>query len=162
MKILHLIGGGDVGGAKTHIISLASRLGSHCTVLLVSFRDGDFVTDARAAGINVVVVENHSLVRDRKQLISIVRDYQPDIVHCHGARANMMGVMLKNKFRLPVVSTIHSDYRLDYMNTLRKQLTFGMINRVCLRKIDYFTCVAKRTARMMASRGFRAANIFTI
>ena len=162
MKILNLIGGGDVGGAKTHIISLASRLGYSCTVKIVSFRDGPFVEDTRAAGIDVEVVHNRTARADLKALERIVSEYKPDIIHCHGARANMMGVLLRRKVHLPLVTTIHSDYKLDYMGMPLKGMTFGLINRFCLRRIDYYTCVARRTARMMISRGFPAHHIFTI
>ncbi len=162
MKILNLIGGGDVGGAKTHIISLASRLAGYCTVKIVSFRDGPFVEDTRAAGIDVEVVHNRTARADLKALMRIIDEYKPDIVHCHGARANMMGLLLKRKVHLPLVTTIHSDYRLDYMGQPLKGMTFGLINRFCLRRIDDFTCVAQRTARMMASREFPAHRIFTI
>lgn len=40
MKILHLISGGDVGGAKTHVLSLLEGLGKTQTVRLVCFMDG--------------------------------------------------------------------------------------------------------------------------
>lgn len=162
MRILHLIGGGDVGGAKTHVISLVSRLQEYCEVKLVSFREGPFAEDCRAAGIDTVVDESHSISAATRRLLAIVDEFHPDVLHCHGARANMMGVIIKRKRKIPTVTTIHSDYRLDYLGNLRKQLTFGMINRVCLRKIDYYTCVADRTARMMISRGFAPSRVFTI
>ena len=139
MRILHLIGGGDVGGAKTHVISLVSRLQEYCEVKLVSFREGPFAEDCRAAGIDTVVDESHSISAATRRLLAIVDEFHPDVLHCHGARANMMGVIIKRKRKIPTVTTIHSDYRLDYLGNLRKQLTFGMINRVCLRKIDYYT-----------------------
>jgi len=48
MKVLHLIGGGDVGGAKSHVLSLVRELGKHINVKLISFRTGAFADDARA------------------------------------------------------------------------------------------------------------------
>ncbi len=162
MKILNLIGGGDVGGAKTHIISLASRLSRYCQVKVVSFRDGPFVEDTRAAGVDVEVVQNRNPLRDLHALRRIVETYGPDVIHCHGARANMMGVLLKRWVQIPLMTTVHSDYRLDYMGRALKQASFGMINKYCLRRVDYYTCVAQRTARMMASRGFPAHRIYTI
>ena len=101
MKILNLIGGGDVGGAKTHIISLASRLSRYCQVKVVSFRDGPFVEDTRAAGVDVEVVQNRNPLRDLHALRRIVETYGPDVIHCHGARANMMGVLLKRWVQIP-------------------------------------------------------------
>ena len=162
MRILHLIGGGDVGGAKTHVISLASRLKDYCEVKLVSFREGPFAEDCRAAGVDTIVDESRSIAAAYRKLLKIVDEFRPDVLHCHGARANMMGVLIKRKRKIPTVTTIHSDYRLDYLGNLRKHLTFGMINRLCLRVVDYYTCVADRTSRMMISRGFSPSRVFTI
>ena len=159
MRILHLIGGGDVGGAKTHVISLVSRLKDYCEVKLVSFREGPFAEDCRAAGIDTVVDESRSIGAAYRRLLKIVDEFHPDVLHCHGARANMMGVLMKWKRAIPTVTTIHSDYRLDYLGNLRKHLTFGVINRFCLRLMDYYTCVADRTARMMISRGFSPSRV---
>ena len=40
MRILQMMGGGDVGGAKTHIMTLVQALSTQNDVCLVSFRDG--------------------------------------------------------------------------------------------------------------------------
>ena len=43
MKVIHLISGGDSGGAKTHVLSLLQHLNQTITAQLVCFRDGPFV-----------------------------------------------------------------------------------------------------------------------
>ena len=45
MKILHIAGGGDRGGAKTHILALCSRLKDQHTLKLLSMRKGEFAQD---------------------------------------------------------------------------------------------------------------------
>ena len=42
MKVIHLISGGDSGGAKTHVLSLLQNLNKTITAQLVCFRDGPF------------------------------------------------------------------------------------------------------------------------
>ena len=56
MKILHLISGGDVGGAKTHVLSLLEGLGKTQTVRLVCFMDGPFAQEARELGYSCVLL----------------------------------------------------------------------------------------------------------
>ena len=46
-------------------------------------------------------------------------------------------VMLRKTTGLPVVSTVHSDYKLDYLGRPFSRLTFGCINARALRKLDY-------------------------
>ena len=50
MKVIHLISGGDSGGAKTHVLSLLQNLNKTITAQLVCFRDGPFAEEARAMG----------------------------------------------------------------------------------------------------------------
>ena len=51
MKIIHLISGGDVGGAKTHVHSLLCGLAKTEEVQLVCFMDGPFAEEARQLNI---------------------------------------------------------------------------------------------------------------
>ena len=51
MKVIHLISGGDSGGAKTHVLSLLQNLNKTITAQLVCFRDGPFAEEARSLGI---------------------------------------------------------------------------------------------------------------
>lgn len=48
-------------------------------------------------------------------LKKLIRAGEYDLVHCHGSMANVMGAMLKASVHVPVISTVHSDYRLDYL-----------------------------------------------
>ena len=57
MKIIHLISGGDVGGAKTHVLSLLEGLGRTQQVRLVCFTAGAFADDAAAMGIDTLVLD---------------------------------------------------------------------------------------------------------
>ena len=119
MKILNLIGGGDVGGAKTHIISLASRLGYSCTVKIVSFRDGPFVEDTRAAGIDVEVVHNRTARADLKALERIVSEYKPDEI-VKPLLAGEFTVEDRSLLRMEVEGTGFSDVSLNEVAVHRK------------------------------------------
>ena len=57
MKIMHLISGGDVGGAKTHVLSLLKGLGQTQTVRLVCFTGGAFADEALEMGIDTLVMD---------------------------------------------------------------------------------------------------------
>ena len=162
MRVLHIIGGGDVGGAKTAVISVVARMSRTIDVRLVSLREGDFAQSAREAGIAVDVVETSNLPSDLRRLRGLIRSFRPDILHCHGARANMMGAILKRTERLPLVTTIHSDYRLDYLGSPLRQISYGTINAVALRAVDYYTCVSDRMSRIMISRGFDPQRCFAV
>lgn len=162
MKILHLIGGGDEGGAKSHVLSLIKQLGVKINVKLVSLRPGAFADDAKATGIDVTVIRSGNIFTDVKTIIKITSEGKYDILHTHGAKANMIGVFVKHKTGIPVVSTVHSDYRLDYLNSVLRMYTFGLINTIALRLVDYFIAVSENFKDMLIKRGFPAHRIYTV
>ena len=162
MKVLHLIGGGDIGGAKSHVLFLVKELGKHIDVKLISFRTGAFADDAYALGINTEIVRTGTILSDIKMVLEIIKKEGYDIIHSHGAKANMVAVAVKKITGLPVVTTVHSDYRLDYLQNIFKMFSFGMINTVALRFIDYYIGVSKNFKDMLIDRRFNPQNIFTV
>lgn len=162
MKIIHLIGGGDVGGAKSHVLSLIKELGKHIEVTLVSYRKGPFHDDAVSMGIDARVIRTGNILVDIRKTLKLVRENKYDVIHSHGAKANMIASIIRRITGIPVVTTIHSDYRLDYMNNMLKQLSFGVINMVSIRKIDYHIGVSDSYRNMLISRRFNPQHIFTV
>jgi len=162
MKVLHLIGGGDVGGAKVHVLSLVKELSKYIDVKIVSFRPGVFADEAREMGINIEVVKTGNFIADIKRVVNIIKQEGYQIVHSHGAKANMFALMAKRFARLPTVTTVHSDYRLDYMHSLVKRMTFGSMNAIALRFIDYYIGVSSNFKQMLIRRKFNPDKIFTL
>jgi len=163
MRIIHFAGGGDIGGAKTHILSLVRELMAGNEMCLVSFRKGPFVEEARSMGIDVRETDDGlNVFRALRMALKVVDEFKPDIIHCHGAKANMMGVLVKWRRRIPIATTVHSDPRLDYLGSPIKQHTFGLINAISLRRVDYYMAVAGRMQRNLIERGFDPQRIFTI
>ena len=162
MRVMHVMGGGDVGGAKTHIMNMVTGLSARNEVMLVSFRAGPFADEARERGIDVRVIERHNPFRAARAMRALVDEFQPDIIHCHGGRANLMGAMVRRTRRVPVLTTVHSDYKLDYLGNPLKQHTFGAANAVALRFLDFYQPVADRMARTLIERGFDPERIVKI
>lgn len=162
MKVLHLIGGGDIGGAKSHVLSLVKELGKHIDVKLISFRTGAFADDARDMGINVEIVKTGTIISDVKRVLRIINAEGYDLIHSHGAKANMIAVYVKKIANLPIVTTVHSDYRLDYLQNIIKMFSFGIINTLALRFIDYYIGVSRNFKEMLVKRRFSPQDIFTV
>jgi polysaccharide pyruvyl transferase CsaB len=162
MKVLHLIGGGDEGGAKSHVLSLVKELSSKIDVKLISLRYGAFADDAKAMGIDVKVVRTGNIFSDINNIIKIAVGGGYNILHTHGAKANMIGIFVKHKTKIPVVSTVHSDYRLDYLHSVLRMYTFGLINTIALRLVDYYIAVSENFKDMLIKRGFPAHSIYTV
>lgn len=162
MKVIHLISGGDSGGAKTHVLSLLQNLNKTITAQLVCFRDGPFAEEARQMGIPTMIFGGNNVFRTRRKLAAYIKEGGYELIHCHGSRANMIGAMLRRPTGLPVVTTVHSDYRLDYMGRPFSHLTFGTINALALRKLDYRIGVSDAMVDLLISRGFPPDRFYAI
>lgn len=156
------MGGGDVGGAKTHIMNMVMALRERNEVMLLSFRAGQFADEARERGIDVRVIERKNPFRAARAMRDLIDEFQPDIIHCHGGRANLMGAMVRRSRKVPILTTVHSDYKLDYLGNPLKQHTFGTANAIALRFLDFYQPVADRMARTLIKRGFDPERIVKI
>ncbi|MBQ7255348.1 MAG: polysaccharide pyruvyl transferase CsaB [Oscillospiraceae bacterium] len=161
MKIIHMISGGDVGGAKTHVLSLLAGLSKTEQARLVCFTEGDFAKEARELGIDTLVLEE-GLTSVVRKLRRMIRDEGFEIVHCHGSRANMIGSLLRKTISAPVITTVHSDYRLDYLGRPLGRLVYGTINTVSLRFLSYYVGVSDAMCDLLISRGFDPQRMFSI
>jgi polysaccharide pyruvyl transferase CsaB len=164
MRVLHLIGGGDVGGAKTHIYSLLGRLTSRpgVDVLLVPLRYGPFAEEAAGLGIPTRVLPG-SIRSALKELRRLLAEGNYEILHCHGARANLCGALLKLRgFAPPVITTVHSDPRLDYLGRPFARCTFGALNAWALRRLDAYIGVSDPVTDLLTKRGFPPDKLYTI
>ncbi|WP_305131253.1 polysaccharide pyruvyl transferase CsaB [uncultured Oscillibacter sp.] len=162
MNVIHLISGGDSGGAKTHVLSLLQHLNETITAQLVCFRDGPFAEEARSLGIPTKIMGGNHIFKIRRQLAEYIRQEGFQLIHCHGSRANMIGALLRGVTGLPVVTTIHSDYKIDYMGRPLARCTFGVINTWALRRLDYRVGVSDAMVDLLISRGFPADRFYAI
>lgn len=126
IKVVHVIGGGEFGGAERHIINLAGALDPQMVEITVCCLFSDpFVGIAAEAGINAlnVTMRNRMDLRVVGKLASFIRKNDFDIVHTHGVRANLLGrLAARQANRKPVVTTVHSLLERDYPGFVRRQV----------------------------------------
>lgn len=121
LRILHVIGGGEFGGAEQHILNLIQAFPKEeAQVAVVCFYDSVFASRLREAGIEVIPL--HQFGRFDLRLLQGIKDavhtYQPDIIHTHGIKANFF-TRLAVKRSVPVlITTVHSNLRYDYDSQL--------------------------------------------
>ena len=162
MKILHLISGGDVGGAKTHVLFLLRELGKQHQVRLCCFMDGPFADEAREMGIPTRVLKHKNVFLLRKELMDCIRRGGYDLLHCHGSKANVYSAWIRKKLGIPVVTTVHSDPRLDYLGRPLANATYGVMNRIALRHRDAWVAVSDSMKELLISRDYPGDRILPI
>mgnify|MGYP001400274185 CR=1 FL=1 len=144
MKVLHLISGGDTGGAKTHIISLVKQLNKLIDAKVICFIKDTFYHEAIEAGINIEVFQQKKRTDMSviSRLITEIDKEGYDIIHCHGA--------------------IHSDYKLDFKDNFYKRIVYTPINSIALKGFDYYIAISDTFKQMLVNRGFKEEKIFTV
>ena len=164
MKVLHLISGGDTGGAKTHIYTLLKGLEAYHDVSMVCFCPGPFLDGALALGIDARLVEqkNRFDMGTLKKVVHMIEEEGFDLVHCHGARANFNALYLRKRVDVPMVTTLHSDYLLDFKDNFIKDKVFTALNQYALKRFNNYIAITERFKAMLVERGFSEDDIFVI
>ena len=164
IKVLHLISGGDTGGAKTHIFSLMKGLKNLVDARIICFIKDSFYDEAKDLGYNIKVFPQKSRADMSvvKKLREEIDREKFDIIHAHGARANFIVMFLKKYIRVPVITTIHSDYKLDFKDSFYKNLVFTTLNKVALKYFDYYITVSDSFRQMLIERNFNKDKMFVL
>ncbi len=163
MKVMHIISGGDRGGAKTHLFELLDKLKNLCEVSVACLMKGQFYTEILEKDINSHLFEQKnrldlSVVSD---IVNHVKNNKIELLHVHGARANFIAVFLKHRLDIPIVTTMHSDYLLDF-DEFFKKLIFTNLNIYSLRRLDYYIAVSDSFKDMLIDRDFKPNSIYTV
>ncbi len=163
MKIMHLIRGGDSGGAKTHLFTLLDELQKYVECEVVCLIPGVFYREILDKDIKTTLFpqKNRFDLSVVKKIKNLIEEDGVDILHVHGAMANFIAQFLKKKIDIPIVTTMHSDYLLDF-DTFFKKIVFTALNAASLRKIDYFIAVSDNFKSMLMERKFRPNGIYTV
>lgn len=155
-KVLHLISGGDTGGAKTHIFTLMKGLSGKVDTKIICFIKDTFYDEAKERGIDIELYpqEKRWDLSVISKLSDEIKNGKYDLVHAHGARANFICMFLKKKINVPMVTTVHSDYMLDFKDSFYKNLIYTTLNKMSLKKFDHYICVSDNFKKMLVDRGF--------
>ncbi|WP_308534317.1 glycosyltransferase family 4 protein [uncultured Peptoniphilus sp.] len=164
IKVLHLISGGDTGGAKTHIFSLMKGLKGLVDARIICFIKDSFYEEAVEKGFSIKVFpqKKRSDMSVVKKLRDEIKKENFSIIHAHGARANFICMFLKKYVDIPFVTTVHSDYKLDFKDNFYKNLIFTNLNKIALKSFDYYITVSDSFKDMLRDRGFKKDKIFVL
>jgi glycosyltransferase involved in cell wall biosynthesis len=178
LRVLHVIGGGDTGGAMSHLLPLLSALSrADLHVRLLCLGEGGLAEAARDRGLDVAVLpmkgaRDPSVMRRLRRIIAEgdLPDGSPagpkapwDVIHTHGMRANVPVRLVVSGLRMHpcLLTTVHSDVRLDYEWPVLGRLYAGL-DRASLRPVDKIICVSESLRRVLIDRGYPAQRLVTI
>lgn len=164
MKVLHLISGGDKGGAKTHVFTLLLALQEEIDVTVICVMDGVFYQEIQTMPIPSILMKQkyRNDLTIIKRLVKHIRSEGYNLIHAHGARANFISMFLRPFIKIPIITTVHSDYKLDFTDSLYKKYIYTSLNILALKFSDYYIAVSDNFKKMLISRGFQSNKIYTV
>lgn len=164
LKVVHVIGGGEFGGAEQHIIQLLSLLPQHGVAgKVICFYEAGLSDALRAKGIEVEVLQFGRFdLRLPAALKKAFKQAQPDIIHTHGVKANFFSrIAVGKKKAVPLVTTVHSVLRYDYLNRLAYAVASFMERRTRKRN-DHYIAVSHAIKQSLLEEGVREPTITVV
>ncbi len=108
----------DLGGAETHVVSLARRLKRNGHRVLVASRGGVLVSELASSGISHLHTPLQSrnpldLLKSILETKHIIEDHKVDIVHAHGRIPAWTSHVATRFTGKPLVTTYHGTYSVS-------------------------------------------------
>ncbi len=163
-NILHLIGGGEIGGAEELLLTLMKLLDrDRYRPHLICLCQGPFVELAARHGFTASHIPmGHRLdLSTIKPIREYIRQHQIDLVHTHGVRANLVARPAAKKEGIPVVTTLHSVIRYDYDRPYKAHLA-RWLTRLGNKHTDIFIAISRAIEEELLAMGVPGAKITLI
>ncbi|NTW05058.1 MAG: glycosyltransferase [Peptococcaceae bacterium] len=165
LRVLHVIGGGEFGGAERHILNLATAIDPSIVEVSVCCLFADpFLKVAREAGIKAYSIPmRHKLDFGiiTKLRENIIND-KIDIVHTHGVRANLVGRLAAKMSGVEtVITTVHSLLAQDYPDTFSR-LANMFIEKASGGITDHFIAVSGGLQKALIQQGIPKKKITVV
>ena len=161
-KILHIIGGGEVGGAEQHVLSLIRGVDrTRFDLHLVCLAQGPF---SDLAINNNIPTKTFPMrfpldLTPLPALVRWIRQQEIHLIHTHGSRANLLGRLGAKWLKIPTLTTVHSSLAHDYLSPWSARIALGL-DRLTLPLTSGIITVSEYLAKEVALRGGR--NLETI
>ena len=166
VRIIHIITRLILGGAQENTLltceGLLRKYGDD--VLLVTGPalgpEGSLIERGRGGGVPLELVpplrraiQPWNDLRSYRRIQRIIREFKPDVVHTHSAKAGILGRAAAAKLGVPVVvHTVHGAPFHPYQSALAREF-FRRCERWAARRCDKLVCVADALAEQLIAAG---------
>lgn len=152
IAVVHVIGGGEFGGAERHVLNLVTRLDPAAFAPRVACGyEGRLARTLREAGVPVFVPPRG--LGGLPALAAELRAAGAAVVHTHGVRGNFFGRLAAWEAGTPaIVTTVHSHFDLDYPE-VAKRTAYRLLEGLTAPAVTRFVAVSKALAALLVRRG---------
>ncbi len=160
MKALHVIARMNVGGTATYLFNLLEGLENSKveTKLIIGSVPSNEKEDSRVEqlnyqrlpGLSRAIAPKRDLMARRK-LWEIVKDYRPDLIHCHTFKA---GVLVRSKkTSIPIIHTFHGHHLYDPDYGKFARFALNAIERILAKRSKKILTIGSRVGKELLDVG---------
>lgn len=133
MNILLALMGLDIGGAETHVVTLAIALKKNGHKVVVASSGGMYEKELELAGVPHVYAPlarktPQAILKSVKAMTSAIKTYDIDIIHSHGRIPALIGGIVSTITGKKFMTTVHAMYKLNSY----KWLSFFGKETICI------------------------------
>lgn len=161
VRIVHVINGGEFGGAERYVLNLVTRLDPGLFEPAVACGyEGRFSRSVAATGVPVWVLPPGP--RGLRELAARLRSWEARLVHTHGVRGNFFGRLAAWDAGIPlIVTTVHSHFALDYPEPA-KRLAYGVLESLTAPMVTRYVAVSQALRRLLVDAGIDPRRVTVI
>lgn len=152
IKVMHIIRAAE-GGMKKHLLSILLGLDKEKYQLAVgcSFdkNTSDYLHENGVLVYHVDISDGLNVSKDANAIIKIrnmIKDFKPEIIHFHGAKASLVGRLACLGYNLKIVMTVHNFPEYKRMTKIKKGLYLSM-NKYLNKKTNAIITVSEALKR---------------
>ncbi|MEZ6055390.1 MAG: glycosyltransferase family 4 protein [Planctomycetaceae bacterium] len=173
MKVAHVITRLIIGGAQENTLHTVEdqHRDYHDEVSLLTGPgigpEGSLEPRAQAGGFDMRVIPNLQRAlhpwkdwRSYRELIALLRELKPEIVHTHSSKAGIIGRKAAHRLGIPVVHTVHGA-AFHYGQNWLAYRAYVAAERWAARWTDHFITVADDMTREYVTAGVASQDQFT-
>ena len=138
MKILIMTSSLDIGGAETHVCTLARSLKRKGNEVSVASGGGELIEILQKSGINHHFLPNLSVKQGEKyhfcqllhaktEIDRCIRNQMPTLVHSHTRICTLLAEPICRKLKIPLISTAHAHFCMNFPKNVLSRWGDGMI-----------------------------------
>jgi glycosyltransferase involved in cell wall biosynthesis len=165
LRILHVLAPGDVGGLETVVASLASAQaeGGMSVIVVMLAEDSEGLQELRTTlegrGVEVrtLLLKRRRYLAEQGAMGRLLDSWQPDIVHTHGYRPDVIDAPVARGRGIPTVTTVHG-----FTGNSLKNRFYEWLQRRAFRRFDAVVAVSSGLARKLAETGVPVTKIRTL
>ncbi|MCH8532319.1 MAG: glycosyltransferase [Saccharospirillum sp.] len=130
LKVVHVVSGDLWAGAEVQTYNLLRQLATQCQVYAVVLNHGALADKLTEAGIETRVLDETQLGAPMllRQLIAVFRQTQPNVIHTHRIKENILGSLAGRLARLRsaprYIKTVHG--AREHAESLKSRLLQGL------------------------------------